>query len=184
MSAAEGHSLAECTVNTLVSMRTTDCFDGFFLLVHCFCERTNTNPPVLPRKRRAPQCFEVGTGEGSHSSTVEDHYRQAYFEVLDLAIASISDRFNHPGYAIYQNIESLIVSAANCEPFDQHLKEVVEFYENDLNSTLVSAQLQNLGSWFTGKGERLLLKDCIKAMQEMSTAQKEFKFSAKCAQWL
>ena len=165
-------------------MRTTDCFDGFFLLVHCFCERTNTNPPVLPRKRRALQRFEVGTGEGSHSSTVEDHYRQAYFEVLDLAIASISDRFNQPGYAIYQNIESLIVSAANCEPFDQHLKEVVEFYENDLNSSLLSAQLQNLGSWFTGKGERLLLKDCIKAMQEMSTAQKEFKFSAKCAQWL
>ena len=146
MSAAEGHSLAECTVKTLVSMRTTDCFDGFLLLVHCFCERTNTNPPVLPRKRRAPQRFEVGTGEGSHSSTVEDHYRQAYFEVLDLAIASISDRFNQPGYAIYQNLESLIVSAANCEPFDQHLKEVVEFYENDLDASLLSAQLQNLGS--------------------------------------
>ena len=173
MSAAEGHSLAECTVKTLVSMRTTDCFDGFLLLVHCYCEQTNTNPPVLPRKRRAPQRFEVGTGEGSHSSTVEDHYRHAYFEVLDLAIASISDRFNQPGYAIYQNLESLIVSAANCEPFDQHLKEVVEFYENDLNSSLLSAQLQNLGSWFTGKGERLLLKDCIQAMQEMSTAQKE-----------
>ena len=30
MSAAEGHSLAECTVKTLVSMRTTaDCVDGF-----------------------------------------------------------------------------------------------------------------------------------------------------------
>ena len=179
MSAAEGHSLAECTVKTLVSMRTTDCFDGFLLLVHCFCERTNTNPPVLPRKRRAPQRFEVGTGEGSHSSTVEDHYRQAYFEVLDLAIASISDRFNQPGYAIYQNLESLIVSAANCEPFDQHLKEVVEFYENDLDPSLLSAQLQNLGSWFTGKGERLLLKDCIQAMQDMSTAQKEF-FSEVC----
>ena len=179
MSAAEGHSLAECTVKTLVSMRTTDCFDGFLLLVHCFCERTNTNPPVLPRKRRAPQRFEVGTGEGSHSSTVEDHYRQAYFEVLDLAIASISDRFNQPGYAIYQNLESLIVSAANCEPFDQHLKEVVEFYENDLDASLLSAQLQNLGSWFTGKGERLLLKDCIQAMQDMSTAQKEF-FSEVC----
>ena len=131
---------------------------------------------MLPRKRRAPQRFEVCTGEGSHSSTVDDHYRQAYFEVLDLAIASISDQ---PGYAIYQNLESLIVSAANCEPFDRHLKEVVEFYETDLNSSLLSAQLQNLGSWFTGKGERLLLNDCIKAMQEMSTAQKEF-FSEVC----
>ena len=116
MSAAEWHSLAECTVKTLVSMRTTDCFDGFILLVHRFRERTNTNLPVLPRKRSAPKHFEVGTGVGSHSATVEDHYRQVYCEILDLAIASISDRFNQP--AIYQNLESLIVSAANCEPFD------------------------------------------------------------------
>ena len=55
----------------------------------------------------------------------------------------------------------------------------MEFYKNDLNSSLLSAQLQNLGSWSTGKGERLLLIDCIKAMQEMSTAQKEF-FSEVC----
>ena len=74
MSAAEGHSLAECTVKTLVSMRTTEFFDGFFRLVNVFCASRDTNPPVLPRKRRAPARFEIGTGEGSHSATVEDHY--------------------------------------------------------------------------------------------------------------
>ena len=83
---------------------------------------------MLPRKGRAPTPFDIGTGEGSHSTTVEDDYHQAYmyFEVLDLAIASISDHFNQPGYAIYENHESLIVSATTCkcEPFDQHLKKV------------------------------------------------------------
>ena len=73
-------------------MRTTEFLNGFFRLVIVFCASTDTNPPVLPRKRRAPARFEIGTGEGSHSATVEDHYRQAYFEVLDLAIASITDR--------------------------------------------------------------------------------------------
>ena len=72
-------------VKKLVTMHTTNCFDDFFLLVHCFREHTDTNPPVLPRKRRAPICFEVGTGKGSHSATVEDHYCQAFFEFLDLA---------------------------------------------------------------------------------------------------
>ena len=177
MSAAEGHSLAECTVKTLVSMHTTEFFDGFFRLVNVFCASTDTNPPVLPRKRRAPARFEIGTGEGSHSANVEDHYRQAYFEVLDLAIASITDRFNQPGYSIYENLESLIVSAANCETFDQQLKKVVEFYMNDLNSSTLSVQLQNLGSWFKEKSERLVIKDCIQAMQHMSAAQIEFLHS-------
>ena len=58
-------------------------------------------------------------GEGSHSATVENHYRQFYFEFSDLAIASISD----PGYAIYENIESLIVSAANCDPLISILRK-------------------------------------------------------------
>ena len=170
MSAAEGHSFAECTVlRHLCPCALQTVLMGFF-----FSLTASVSTQILTL-----QCchgaFEVGTGKESPSTTVEDHYHQAYFEVLDLAIASISDRFHQPGYAIYENLESLIVSAANCEPFDQHLiKKVVEFYENDLNSSILSAQLQNLGSWFTGKGEQLLLKDYIKAMQEISTAQKEF----------
>ena len=78
-----------------------------------------------------------------------------------------------------KNLESLIVSATNCETFDQQLKKVVEFYNNDLNSSTLSVQLQNLGSWFKEKSERFVLKDCIQAMQDMSAAQKEF-FSEVC----
>ena len=89
MSAAEGQSVAEVTVKTLKSMRTDENFTAFFDVCNCFCERTNTNLPILPRKRKAPRRFEIGTEEGTHSATVEDHYRQAYFEV-DLAIAAIT----------------------------------------------------------------------------------------------
>jgi len=39
--------------------------------------------------------------------------------VLDLAIAGILDQFNQLGYAIYNNLESLLVSAANSESFNE-----------------------------------------------------------------
>ena len=51
MSAAEGQSVAELTVKTLKSMRTDENFSAFFALCNCFREHTNTNLPVLPRKK-------------------------------------------------------------------------------------------------------------------------------------
>ena len=74
MSAAEGQAIAELTVRTLKAMRTDTSFTLFFNLVDHFRELTGTNLPVLPRKRKAPQRFEVGSSEGSHSATVEDHH--------------------------------------------------------------------------------------------------------------
>ena len=76
--------------------------------------------------------------------------------MLDLTIAGISDRFNQPGYAIYNNLESLLVSAANSEPFNEQLTKVVAFYEDDFDSSQLSAQLQNLGTFFQG-----ILKRCL-----------------------
>ena len=48
---------------------------------------------------------------------MEDHYRLQYFEVLDIAIAHITDQ---PGYAVYKNLERLLVKAANGQ-MDQQL---------------------------------------------------------------
>ena len=127
MSAAEGQAIAELTVRTLKAMRTDTSFTLFFNLVDHFRELTGTNLPVLPRKRKAPQRFEVGSSEGSHSATVEDHYRRQYFEVLDNAIESISDRFDQPGYRMYRNLECLLVNAANGKEFEHFFESVHHF---------------------------------------------------------
>jgi len=60
----------------------------FFKLVKSSQENVGINHPALPRKRKAPQQFEVGSGEGYHSLAV-DLYRQHYYEALDGAIATI-----------------------------------------------------------------------------------------------
>ena len=58
----------------------------------------NVEEPLLPRKRKMPKRFEQGMGEASFHTTAKDLYRQAYFEAIDLAVSSIKDRFEQPGY--------------------------------------------------------------------------------------
>ena len=181
MSAAEGQAVAELTVRTLKAMRTEASFALFFDLVGRFRELTGTDPPVLPRKRRAPQRYEVGSAEGSHSTTVEDHYRPQYYEALDIAIASITNRFDQPGYQMYRNLECLLIGAANGQVFDQFFESVTTFYKEDFDRALLSAQLQNLGTWFadSDKTRTVSLGECVAFLRDLSLPQKSF-FSEVC----
>ena len=179
MSAAEGQTVTELTVRTLKVMRTEESFALFFYLVDRFREMTGTDLPVLPRKRRAPQRFEVGSAEGSHNTTVEDHYRRQYYEVLDIAIASITNRFDQPGYVMYKNLESLLVCAANGQECDQYFEIVTAFYKDDFDRALLSAQLQNFGTSFAEKTETVTLGECVAFLRGLSQAQKSF-FSEVC----
>ncbi len=43
---------------------------------------------------------------------VGEHYWQKYFEAIDLAILGIQDRFDQPEFAVYSNVESLLLKAA------------------------------------------------------------------------
>ena len=97
-------------MSTLTKIRTDQSFQLFFTLVQSLCQSLNVEEPVLPRKRKVPRCLDDGSADNSFfSETVEDWYRAAYFEVLDFIIEAIRDRFDQPGYAIYRNLEELLV---------------------------------------------------------------------------
>ena len=55
LSAAEAQHVTKLTVTTLKKMRTENDFNLFFKLVLTVQESTATNPPTLPRKRKAPE---------------------------------------------------------------------------------------------------------------------------------
>ena len=129
LSAAEAQSVAKLTVTTLKKMRADESFDLFFKLVLSLQESTGTNPPTLPRKRKVPRQYEAGSGEGYHSSTVQDLYRQHYYEALDGAIATIENRFDQPGYVMYCNLEGLLTKAANQQDFTQEFQKLLNFME-------------------------------------------------------
>lgn len=92
LSAAEGHRIAIMTVDTIVKMRTDECFDMFWESVKVNAASVHVAEPRLPRRRRMPQRYESGTAAAHFQSTVEGHYRQIYFEVLDHAISTIKTR--------------------------------------------------------------------------------------------
>ena len=103
--------------------------------------RVGISAPCLPRKRRAPQRYEAGSSAGSFHESPEVHYRQIYFGALDHAIEAIHDRFDQPGYRIYQNLEQLIVKASKGKPYNDELDEVCRFYGSDLSRDQLEVQL-------------------------------------------
>ena len=44
----------------------------------------DVSDPVLPRRRRAPTKYELGSSVGSYPATPKALYRRHYFECLDL----------------------------------------------------------------------------------------------------
>ena len=121
--------------------------------------------------------MEVGEGEGYHSSTIEEHYRQKYFEALDLAISGIQERFDQPGYAIYKHLECFILKAAKQEEYSNEIQEVLSFYGDDFQKTDLRTQLQIFGAKFIGKS--CSLKDILAFLRGLSDGQKAF-FSQVC----
>ncbi len=105
-----------------------------------------------------------------------------YFEAFDTAVSGITNRFNQPGYAIYKNLEELLVNAARGKNYEEFYAKVVSFYKDDLTATRLSVQFQNLGTWFSSKGSTqatVQLSECIAFLRGLSDGQRSF-FSEVC----
>ena len=91
--------------------------------------------PALGRKRKASRRIE---DDYSHSSIgffhekFEDFVRQIYFEVLDLLINAIKNRFEQEDYKRYIILENLLLKCANNESYAMNLKP---FSTNTQNSS-------------------------------------------------
>ena len=148
LSAAQAQHVAQLTVETLKRMRTCESFENFFQLVEALQVKYKADPPVLPRKRKAPRRIEIGEGECYFSDDVKDYYRIQYYEVLDLAVSGISDRFDQPGYIMHSKLESLVIKAVNQEDYSNELQSVIAFYEEDFSKPDLETQLEILKSNF------------------------------------
>ena len=128
LSAANAQHIASLTVTTLCKMRTDGAFQAFFALVESLGTSVGAAQPSLPRKRKVPR--RIDSGDGYFSETVEEHYCLQYTEAVDLAVQSIKDRFDQPGYAVYRNLEELLLKGATDSDFSEQLREVTECTTN------------------------------------------------------
>jgi hypothetical protein len=125
LSSVEGHEIAMLTVKLY-----KHCV--LMLILICFQSRRsewNVEEPQLSRGRKTPRRYKEGS-EGSFHMTVESLYRQVYFEVIDLAVNSITSRFDQSDFRIYSNIEELLIKAASGENYETEFSIVCEFYDD------------------------------------------------------
>ena len=98
--------------------------------------------PSLPRHRNVPKRFEVGSGQSHQPSSADEYFRRVYYEAIDLVTNAIRQRFDQPGFKPYSIMETLLLNALKpgIDVTDE-LKYMLEKYAEDVNVTLLKAQL-------------------------------------------
>ena len=107
------------------------------------CSDLEVSAPTLPRRRRAPKRFEIGESAPEYPDTAQEHYRRIYFEVIDVLVAAIQERFEQRGFCMLQKLETILIEKT---PPSDVTEEVIEFYGTDLRPDRLKVQLTTLHS--------------------------------------
>ena len=103
---------------------------------------------------------------------MEEYYHLEYFEVLDVICSTIEDRFRQPGYQLYSNLEQLLLKAVRKENYSSEFDFVTKCYESDLNVHALEMQLQIFATNFTMERKNTSVKDILKYLRNISSAQR------------
>ena len=133
------------TVETLKLIHNDESYDNFWKTT---TEKAKTLDIGEPSLRKVPARYQDGTSSGHFHDNPVAHYRQAYFEALDLIINCIEDRFDQPGFRIYQSIQSLLVKACKQKEWGSDLESACETYKDDFDKEVLRTQLGVLGANF------------------------------------
>ena len=110
ISAVQGQEVTSMTAQTLKSLRSDNNYKLFWRKVSHLAEKLEVFRTCIAK---VPKKLDDGTASHEYPTTAEDHYRKIYYEALDLIISCITDRFDQPGYRIYNKIQDLILKAAS-----------------------------------------------------------------------
>ena len=74
-------------------------------------------------------CTDISQpGNGSAAETVS-WWGTSYFEAIDLAMSSIRDLFDQPGYATYRKLEDLLLNACQVREYREQLQYLCDLYQ-------------------------------------------------------
>ena len=174
ISASEGHAVSSLTVKTLEKMRSDDHFNLFWKTVTHEANALEVSEPSLPRRRKRPARYESGSATPEFVDNAQDYFHQIYLNAFHTVTACIKRRFDQPGYKIYDQVEQMLVNAANGKPFEKNLDDVVYFYKDDLDKFQLETQLSLLSVQFGRENGKVSLEDIIKYLRNLTNAQKMF----------
>ena len=88
---------------------------------------------------------------------------------------SITQRFDQPGYKVYQNLEALVLKVCRGEKYNKHLDFVCKFYGEDFDKDLLKTQLPLLYALVTKedqcKDSDLTIHNVVKVLANLSIGQ-------------
>ena len=88
-------------------------------------------------------------------------------------ITGINERFDPPGYKMYENLENLLLKAVKQESYEEYLTAATEFYKSDFDAAQLKLHLDVLASNFPVSLQRdATVMDVMKHIQVMSSAEK------------
>lgn len=120
------------------SQRTELKFDAFYVDVERQASG-KTEPPSLPRLRKAPRRYDHGQTPYRYS-VPKDRHRHIYFEALEVVVGDVERRFEQSDLQLAQEIESLLLSAANGN-LTEISDSVSKFIEGDIDKSRLLVQL-------------------------------------------
>ena len=171
--AAAGQKIAAMTIATLKKVRNDESFDLFWQKIEKAHRSLGVGEPILPRKRKAPKRYDDGIAQPEIFDDPKPFFRQQFYKALDLVITGINERFDHPGYKMYENLENLLLKAVKQESYEEYLTAVTEFYTSDFDPAQLKLHLYVLSSNFpVSLQQDSSVMDVRKHIQVMSSAEK------------
>ena len=112
ISACEGQRVVKRTVQALQVIRSDGDYNLFWKYLETRCSSLEVSTHAIPRRKRVPQRYQVGEAESEYPNTIQDHYRRIYFEVIDMLVTAISNRFDQQGFQMLRKLENLLINKA------------------------------------------------------------------------
>ena len=99
---------------------------------------------MIHRRHKAPRRYEQGLARAKFPTSPKEEYRHIYFEVLDLAVTSISSRFDQKDFKPFSDVEQLLFKACKGKEFRDELTKVCEIFYSDFDEAELEVELLTL----------------------------------------
>ena len=119
----------------MTELRSNEQFSRIFSASEALVLDADLDPISLPRRRRPAVKF-CGPAEAYHADTVDSHFRQQFYSVIDTALNELAERFdvNKGGLKTYTRLENMFFGG-------EIESEIVTRYP-ELNLSNLEAQLK------------------------------------------
>ena len=152
-------------------MREEASFHMFFEKIRASAQKLETNNPKLPRKRKVPTRYEDGEAPTEFVSTVEEHYRQFFYQTINMVANCVHDRFQQKDYIeTFKTMENLLSKAFREEDFGLELQQISSFFGSDLGKFKLETKLTTLTHIIDEK--QVAMKDAIKIILSLNASQR------------